>query len=116
MTTLQSNPGVTIRLSTLERGGWECWVCNQVTQYECFVLTRNGPRWLPCCTVECYQHLPAAYERFAIGQSQGVSGVLFPPLNEKRQPQQGTGETMIKRFWRWLKRLRGYGFTTDEGD
>lgn len=114
MTTLQSGPGITIRLSTFKRGGWECWVCNQFTPFECRILTRNGLRWLPCCTVGCYRHLPAAYEKFELGQSQGVSGVLFPRLNEKTVQKEPEPMTWLKRFVRFMRQFRGRGFVDGE--
>lgn len=66
MTTLQPspNPGIFIELSPLVRGGWECWVCNAFTCFEVTIITSRGLRNLPCCSVECYAYLPAAYERF----------------------------------------------------
>ena len=69
MTALTTNPGILIELSTLTRGGGECWVCDRFTPFEVTIITSRGWRRLPCCSVECYQHLPAAYERFVAMQS-----------------------------------------------
>lgn len=57
MTTIPPINGITLRESTLECGGWACNVCHRVTRIECLVITRDGPRWLPCCSVGCYAHL-----------------------------------------------------------
>jgi len=45
--------GITRHLWSVE----ECWVCRTLTRFNCVIPTQDGPRRLPCCSIECYQSL-----------------------------------------------------------